>query len=70
MKKIAIVLAVTASMGASSVYAGFGSLSNLASSLSESATGVSSSNMDINAFFTQATATNAMFKQSRNTKTS
>ena len=65
MKKIAIVLAVTASMGASSVYAGFGSLSNLASSLSESATGVSSSNMDINGFFTQAKATNAMFIQSR-----
>ena len=53
------------SMGASSVYAGFGSLSNLASSLSESATGVSSSNMDINGFFTQAKATNAMFIQSR-----
>ena len=65
MKKIAIVLAVTASMGASSVYAGFGSLSNLASSLSESATGVSSSHMDINGFFTQAKATNAMFIQSR-----
>ncbi|CAD9196307.1 hypothetical protein [Acinetobacter bohemicus] len=65
MKKIAIVLAVTASMGASGVYAGFGSLSNLASSLSESTTGVSSSNMDLNGFFTQAKATNAMFIQSR-----
>ena len=65
MKKIAIVLAVTASLGVSSVYAGFGSLSNIASSLSESATGVSSSNMDINGFFTQAKATNTMFIQSR-----
>lgn len=65
MKKIAIVLAVTVSMGASGVYAGFGSLSSLASSLSESATGVSSSNMDINGFFTQAKATNTMFVQSR-----
>jgi len=65
MKKIAIVLAVTASMGASGAYAGFGSLSNLASSLSESTTGVSSSNMDLNGFFTQAKATNAMFIQSR-----
>ena len=65
MKQIAIVLAATASISASGVYAGFGSLSNLASSLSESATGVSSSNMDINGFFTQAKATNAMFIQSR-----
>ncbi|MNZ99028.1 hypothetical protein D3C78_1183370 [compost metagenome] len=65
MKKIAIVLAVTASMGVSGVYAGFGSLSNIASSLSESATGISSSNMDLNGFFTQAKATNAMFIQSR-----
>ncbi|MEN8291233.1 hypothetical protein [Acinetobacter radioresistens] len=65
MKKIAIVLAVTASMGTSSIYAGFGSLSNLSSSLSESITGVSSSNMDLNGFFTQAKATNAMFIQSR-----
>ncbi|OTG76110.1 hypothetical protein B9T26_03165 [Acinetobacter sp. ANC 4169] len=65
MKKIAIVLAVSASMGASSVYAGFGSLSSLASTLTESATGVSSSNMDLNGFFTQAKATNAMFIQSR-----
>lgn len=65
MKKIAIVLAVTASMGASSVYAGFGSLSSLASNLTESATGVSSSNMDLNGFFTQAKATNQMFIESR-----
>ena len=65
MKKIAIVLAIAASMGASSVYAGFGSLSSIASSLSESVTGVSSSNMDINGFFTQAKATNEMFTQSR-----
>ncbi|MGE8561206.1 MAG: hypothetical protein ACN6NJ_09705 [Acinetobacter sp.] len=65
MKKIAIVLAITASMGASSVYAGFGSLSSLASTLTESATGVSSSNMDLNGFFTQAKATNAMFIESR-----
>ncbi|MFD1437093.1 hypothetical protein HLH14_00475 [Acinetobacter sp. ANC 4282] len=65
MKKIAIVLAITASMGASSVYAGFGSLSSLASTLTESATGVSSSNMDLAGFFTQAKATNAMFIQSR-----
>ncbi|MCX0340715.1 hypothetical protein [Acinetobacter radioresistens] len=65
MKKIAIVLAVTVSMGTSSIYAGFGSLSNLSSSLSESITGVSSSNMDLNGFFTQAKATNAMFIQSR-----
>jgi len=65
MKKIAIVLAIAASMGASSVYAGFGSLSNIASSLSESVTGVSSSSMDINGFFTQAKATNVMFTQSR-----
>ena len=65
MKKIAIVLAATASISASGVYAGFGSLSNLASSLSESVTGVSSSNMDLNGFFTQAKATNAMFIQSR-----
>ncbi|CAB1208547.1 hypothetical protein [Acinetobacter bouvetii] len=65
MKKIAIALAITASMGASSVYAGFGSLSSLASTLTESATGVSSSNMDLNGFFTQAKATNAMFIQSR-----
>ncbi|WP_407307483.1 hypothetical protein [Acinetobacter sp.] len=65
MKKIAIVLAVTASMGASSVYAGFGSLSSLASNLTESATGVSSSNIDLAGFFTQAKATNAMFIQSR-----
>ncbi|WP_374665201.1 hypothetical protein [Acinetobacter sp.] len=65
MKKIAIVLAAAAAMGASGAYAGFGSLSGLASSLSESATGVSSSNMDINGFFTQAKATNAMFIQSR-----
>lgn len=65
MKKIAIVLAIAASMGASSVYAGFGSLSKMASSLSESVTGVSSSNMDINGFFTQAKATNEMFIQSR-----
>lgn len=65
MKKIAIVLAITASMGASSVYAGFGSLSSLASTLTESATGVSSANMDLNGFFTQAKATNAMFIQSR-----
>src|SRR5690606_5321174 len=67
MKKIAMVLAITASMGASSVYAGFGSLSSIASSLSESVTGVSSSNMDINGFFTQAKATNEMFTQSRAT---
>lgn len=65
MKKIAIVLAATASISASGVYAGFGSLSNLSSSLSESVTGVSSSNMDLNGFFTQAKATNAMFIQSR-----
>lgn len=65
MKKIAIVLAITASMGASSVYAGFGSLSSLASTLTESATGVSSSNMDLNGFFTQAKATNQMFIESR-----
>ncbi|NNH37694.1 hypothetical protein [Acinetobacter terrae] len=65
MKKIAIVLAITASMGASSVYAGFGSLSSLASTLTESATGVSSANMDLAGFFTQAKATNAMFIQSR-----
>ena len=65
MKKIAIVLAVAASMGASGVYAGFGSLSSLASNLTESVTGVSSSNMDLNGFFTQAKATNAMFIQSR-----
>ena len=65
MKKIAIVLAATASISASGVYAGFGSLSNLSSSLSESVTGVSSSNMDLNGFFTQAKATNAMFIESR-----
>ena len=65
MKKIAIVLAAAASISASGVYAGFGSLSNLSSSLSESVTGVSSSNMDLNGFFTQAKATNAMFIQSR-----
>ncbi|WP_425915785.1 hypothetical protein [Acinetobacter sp. TSRC1-2] len=65
MKKIAIVLAITASMGVSSVYAGFGSLSSLASTLTESATGVSSANMDLAGFFTQAKATNAMFIQSR-----
>lgn len=65
MKKIAIVLAISASMGASSVYAGFGSLSSLASTLTESATGVSSANMDLAGFFTQAKATNAMFIQSR-----
>lgn len=65
MKKIVIVLAITASMGASSVYAGFGSLSSLASNLTESATGVSSSNMDLNGFFTQAKATNQMFIESR-----
>ncbi|MFH7767261.1 hypothetical protein [Acinetobacter sp. BSP-28] len=65
MKKIAIVLSIAASMGASNVYAGFGSLSSLASTLTESATGVSSSNMDLNGFFTQAKATNAMFIQSR-----
>lgn len=65
MKKIAIVLVITASMGASSVYAGFGSLSSLASTLTESATGVSSANMDLAGFFTQAKATNAMFIQSR-----
>ena len=68
MKKIALVLAITASMGASSVYAGLGSLgslSNMASSLSKSVTGVTSSNMDIDGFFTQAKATNAMFIQSR-----
>ncbi|MFW2068138.1 hypothetical protein ACG9ZB_16980, partial [Acinetobacter johnsonii] len=50
---------------ASGVYAGFGSLSNLSTSLSESVTGVSSSNMDLNGFFTQAKATKAMFIQSR-----
>lgn len=65
MKKIAIVLAITASMGASSVYAGFGSLSSLASTLTESATGVSSANMDLAGFFTQAKATNQMFIESR-----
>lgn len=65
MKKIAIVLAASASISASGVYAGFGSLSNISSSLSESVTGVSSSNMDLNGFFTQAKATNAMFIQSR-----
>ena len=65
MKKIAIVLAAAASISGSGVYAGFGSLSNLSSSLSESVTGVSSSNMDLNGFFTQAKATNAMFIQSR-----
>lgn len=65
MKKISIVLAISASMGASSVYAGLGSLSSLASTLTESATGVSSSNMDLNGFFTQAKAANAMFLQSR-----
>lgn len=65
MKKIAIVLALTASMGASSVYAAFGSFSSLASSVSESVTGVSSSNVDVNGFFTQAKATNLMFIQSR-----
>ena len=65
MKKIAIVLAITASMGASSVYAGFGSLSSLASTLTESATGVSSANMDLAGFFIQAKATNQMFIESR-----
>ncbi|AUX86457.1 hypothetical protein C3F34_10625 [Acinetobacter sp. ACNIH2] len=65
MKKISIVVAIAASVGVSNVSAGFGSLSNLASAVSESATGVSSSNMDINGFFTQAKATNAMFIQSR-----
>lgn len=65
MKKITLILALSVSMGASSIYAGFGSLSSLASTLSESTTGVSSSNMDMNGFFTQAKATNAMFIQSR-----
>ncbi len=65
MKKISIVFAISASMGVSSVYAGFGSLSSLASTLTESATGVSSSNMDLKGFFAQAKATNAMFLQSR-----
>lgn len=65
MNKISIVVAMAVSVGVSNVYAGFGSLSSLASSVSESATGVSSSNMDINGFFTQAKATNAMFIQSR-----
>lgn len=65
MKKIAIFLTMAVSMGASNTYAGFGSLSSLASSISESATGVSSSNMDIGGFLTQAKATNTMFIQSR-----
>lgn len=65
MKKIAMVLAVSASFGASNVLAGFGSLSSIASSLTETATGVSSSNLDLNGFFTQAKKTNAMFIESR-----
>jgi hypothetical protein len=65
MKKNSIILILAASVGASNVYAGFGSLSSLASTLTESATGVSSSNMDMTGFFTQAKATNAMFIESR-----
>ncbi|NNG80962.1 hypothetical protein [Acinetobacter sp. ANC 5378] len=65
MKKVAIVLAVSLSLGTSCVQAGFGSLGGLASTLTESVTGVSSSNMDLAGFFTQAKATNAMFIESR-----
>ncbi len=64
-KNMATVLTITASIGASGVYASLGSLSSLASTLTESATGVSSSNRDLNGFFTQAKVTNAMFIQSR-----
>lgn len=65
MKKLtALCLAGTMFLG-SNAFAGFGSLSGLASQLTEAATGVSSSNMDLAGFLQQAKNTNQMFVQSR-----
>lgn len=65
MKKIAIVCVIGASVWGVNANAGFGSLSGLASQLTEATTGVSSQNMDLTGFLKQAQATNKMFLQSR-----
>lgn len=65
MKKMAIAIATIITLGNATAHAGFGGLSALSSKLTESATGVSSSNLDITGFFTQAKATNTMFIESR-----
>lgn len=56
---------VSGAIFASQAQAGFGSLSALASQLTEATTGVSSKNMDIAGFLKQAQSTNQMFTQSR-----
>lgn len=65
MKKLVSICLVTSAIFASNTQAGFGSLSGLASQLTEAATGVSSNNMDLAGFLKQAQATNQMFTQSR-----
>lgn len=65
MKKLTAVLCLVGTMFLSSnAFAGFGSLSGLASQLTETATGVSPNNMDLAGFLKQASATNQMFIQS------
>lgn len=63
-KRTALCLVGTMFLGSNAI-AGFGSLSGLASQLTEAATGVSSSNMDLAGFLQQAKNTNQMFVQSR-----
>lgn len=65
MKKLTVVCLVGTMFFGSNAFAGFASLSGLASQLTEAATGVSSSNMDLAGFLQQAKATNQMFIQSR-----
>ncbi len=64
MKKTAIVISMIMAIG-STAHAGLSSLGALSSKLTESATGVSSSNIDLAGFFTQAKAANSMFIDSR-----
>ena len=64
MKKLTAVCLVGTMFLSSNAFAGFGSLSGLASQLTETATGVSPNNMDLAGFLKQASATNQMFSQS------
>lgn len=65
MNKVVQILAITMCFTSVQAQANWGSLSGLASSLTESVTGASSSNMDLAGFVKQAQATNHMFMESR-----
>ena len=65
MKKLTAVCLIGTIFFGTNAFAGFGSLSGLASQLTEAATGVSSNNLDLAGFLKQAQATNQMFTQSR-----